>query len=98
MKHRMRSSDHLPTLFQGENEENGRKKTLEVITAEHFLDLIKICEFSPSESRMKTLARESIKNPRRAILRCISRKTNGATRKGYSYPVRTTSRSTNKRN
>ena len=32
---------HLPILFQGENGDNGRKKTLEVITAEHFLDLTK---------------------------------------------------------
>lgn len=30
---------HLPILFQGENGDNGRKETLEVITAEHFLDL-----------------------------------------------------------
>lgn len=43
---------HLPILFQGENGDNGRKKTLEVITVEHFLDLTKIA----SDSKMKTLA------------------------------------------
>lgn len=32
---------HLPILFQGENGDNGRKETLEVITAEHFLELTK---------------------------------------------------------
>lgn len=41
MKHRMRRSDNLLSLFQGENGEDGREKTFEVITAHLFLDLIK---------------------------------------------------------
>lgn len=43
---------YLPILFQGENGDTGRKKTLEVITVEHFLDLTK----TSADSQMKILA------------------------------------------
>lgn len=50
MKHRRGKLAHLPILFQGENGDNGRKETLEVITAEHFLDLTKISASQADEN------------------------------------------------